>query len=498
LRAALLAALLSVYPALAAAAPREGTGTPESQVVSLAITFQSWDQDRPWAKKNPQVRRAESAVVAGPYLLTTASVLADATHIEVEKRGRPVRATVRPALVDAELDLALLAVDEPGFFQDLTPVRLAPHVPTGAALRTARWRNRQLEMSTSRVTRVEVQASLFGAVEHPFVLVTTDLSGGGWGEPVFSDGTLVGISASQNDQSARIIAVDVIAAFLREARRPQGYRGTASLGFAWQVNEDPALAAYLGLPGPLRGVVVTGIPWGTSADGVLRPRDVLLSLDGKPLDASGYYAHPRYGELRFTNIASDGHAPGDRLPAVVWREGKEVRLDIPLRRASSALDLIPNRQEAAPPYLVAGGLVFRELDGPYLRSWGDEWRKRAPMQLVVRSALFSDAQGPERRRVVLVSTVLPSAYNLGYHDVADLEVSAINGVVVDSVAKAGEALRHPRDGFHRISLRPNFVRNEIVLDAAGLEQATEEALAAYRIPAAMRLSETPPETPPAP
>ena len=40
-----------------------------------------------------------------------------------------------------------------------------------------------------------------------FVLVTTDISGGGWGEPVFSDGSLVGLSASQSDQSARIIAV---------------------------------------------------------------------------------------------------------------------------------------------------------------------------------------------------------------------------------------------------------------------------------------------------
>lgn len=470
---------------VSAQAPGE-SGTAEAQVVSLIVTYQAWDQDRPWAKKNPQVRRAESVVVPGPYLLTTAFVVADATHIEVEKRGRPARATVRPMLVDPEVDLALLAVDEPDFFDDLKPVRLAPSVPTRAALRTARWRNRQLEMQTSRVTRVEVQASLFGAVEHPFVLVTTDISGGGWGEPVFSDGSLVGLSASQSDQSARIIAVDVLADFLREARRPEGYRGVAGLGFEWQVNEDPALATYLGLPGPLRGIVVTGVPWGTSAYGILQPRDILLSLDGKALDESGYYVHPRYGELRFSNIATDGHTPGDVLAAVVWRAGKELRLQIPLRRADSSLDLIPNRQLAPPPYVVAGGLVFRELDGPYLRSWGDEWRKRAPTQLVVRSALFSEDQEPDRRRIVIISTVLPSAYNLGYHDVSDLEVARVNGKSVDSVAEVAEALEHPVDGFDRIELRPNFVRNEIVLDAAGLEAATQEALRAYRIPEAAR------------
>jgi S1-C subfamily serine protease len=483
---ALLGLALGAPAPAAAQAPAEG-GTTEAQVVSLVVTYQPWDQDRPWAKKSPQVRRAESVVVPGPYLLTTAFVMADATHIEVEKRGRPARATVRPVLVDPEVDLALLAVEEPGFFDDLRPVKLAASVPTRAPLRTARWRNRQLELQTSRVTRIEVQSSLFGVVEHPFILVTTDLSGGGWGEPVFSDGTLVGLTSSQSDQSARIIAVDVIAAFLREARRPEGYGGMASLDFEWQVNEDPALAAYLGLPGPLRGIVITGIPWGTSAHGILQPRDILLSLDGKALDESGYYVHPRYGELRFSNIASDGHAPGDVLQAVVWREGKEVRLQIPLRRADSGLALIPGRQVAPPPYVVAGGLVFRELDGPYLRSWGDEWRKRAPTQLVVRSALFSDHQGPDRRRIVIISGVLPSAYNLGYHDVSDLEVVRVNGVVVDSVAKVADALQHPVDGLARIELRPNFVRNEIVLDAAGMDAATQEALRAYRIPEAARL-----------
>jgi S1-C subfamily serine protease len=491
--AALLAlALLAAAPAAGAAAPAAASrAVEESQVVSLVVTYQPWDQDRPWAKKNPQVRRAESVVVPGPYLLTTAFVVSDATHIEVEKRGRPVRAEVRRVLVDEEVDLALLAVEPKEFFDDLKPVRLAPRVDAQATLRTARWRNRQLEMSTSRVTRVEVQPSLFGSVEHPFVLATTDVTAGGWGEPVFANGSLVGVTVSQNDQSARIVAVDVVAAFLREAARPEGYRGFGSLGFGWQVNEDPALAAYLGQQGPLRGIVVTSVPWGTSGAGVLQPRDILLSLAGKPLDPAGYYVHPRYGELRFTNIAVDGHAPGDVLEAVVWRERRSVEVRIPLKRGDSALDLVPSRQTGAPPYLVAGGFVFRELDIPYLRSWGDDWRKRAPMQLVVRSALFSEQQSEERRRVVVISGVLPSAYNLGYHDVSDLEVQAVNGRPVDSIAELAEALGSPADGFQRLALRPNFVRNEIVLDAAGLEAATREAMEAYRIPAAARLDRGP-------
>ena len=83
-RTLLALALVAAGGASASAQAPGESGTAEAQVVSLVVTYQAWDQDRPWAKKNPQVRRAESVVVPGPYLLTTAFVMADATHIEVE------------------------------------------------------------------------------------------------------------------------------------------------------------------------------------------------------------------------------------------------------------------------------------------------------------------------------------------------------------------------------------------------------------------------------
>src|SRR5204862_271527 len=83
------------------------------------------------------------------------------------------------------------------------------------------------------------------------------------------------------------------------------------LGLRWQINEDPVLTASLRLPGDPHGVLITGANWGGSSCGVLRPRDLLLSLDGHEIDASGYYRHPRYGLLRFTTITTDGHRAGE-------------------------------------------------------------------------------------------------------------------------------------------------------------------------------------------
>ena len=496
MRAVVLAAAVSALlsPGAAQARPAAGRQAFESGIVGLTVSAQGWDQDRPWSRGAPQSRLALATVVEGPYLLTSAQMVSDATLIEAEKLGGSMRVPAKVLLVDPEIDLAILGVDAPGFFSDLKPVPLADGMPTDGAVQSVRWRLRQIEVSTSRVSRVEVQVTSLGGLEHPFLLVTTDLRGGGWAEPVFANGKFIGLTVSQDEQVARVLPVDVISGFLAMARGPKPYPGFASLGVRWQINEDPVLTASLALPGEPRGVLVTGANWGGSACGVLRPRDLLLSLDGHDIDASGYYRHSRYGLLRFTTITADGHRAGDTLKAEVWREGKKQTLEVPLKATHTAGDLIPDRiPDRAPPYLVAGGLVLRELDGSYLRSWGDDWRRKAPIRLQLRYWLDSKDQEPEARRIVILSSVLPAAYNLGYHGLSDVAVTEINGRKVDSVASAAEALKHPEGEFHRLVLEPNGQMAQVILDAKTFDDATAEILEAYRVPAAGREAPVPPD-----
>jgi PDZ domain-containing protein/trypsin-like peptidase len=459
----------------------------ETAVVDLGVTYQPWDQDRPWVKRQPQFRQALAAVVEGPLLLTSAQMVADATLIEVEKFGYASRVAARVVRVDPQIDLALLAVDTPGFFDGLVPVRLDTDLPTEGSVTSVRLKNRQLETSTSRVSRVEVQSSAMRSIEHLFLLVTTDLQGGGWSEPVFVGDRLAGLTVSQEEQQARILPASIVAGFLAMARETGPYAGFASLGLRWQVNEDPALTSYLGMTGPPRGILVTKVARGGSACGVLQERDILLSLDGHEIDSGGYYRHEKYGLLRMTNIPTEGHRAGETIPAEVWRDGARRRLDMKLRAASSEDDLEPDRRpDVAPAYAVLGGLVFRELDGPYLRSWGNDWRKAAPLQLQVWTWLFADDQAPDRRRVIILSSVLPHAYNLGYHDLNDVLVKAVNGRSVDTISDVIDAFAHPEGDFHRVELLPGAGPNEIILDAAAFDDANREILESYRVTEPLR------------
>lgn len=485
----MIATLLAVAAVAAPPATAPSRDPYGASVVGVVVSYQGWDEQRPWVKKNPGLRRGSGVVVDGPAILTTAELVAGATLVQIEIFGRATHVEAKVAAVDPECDLALLAVATPGFFDDLRPVRLAPATPTEGTLRTVRWQSQQLEVSASRVKRIQVEESWYGVLEHAFLQVQTDLVSGGWGEPVFTDDHLVGLTVSQgNDQRARVIPVEVVSRFVSRARDPRGYRAFPVFGVKWQVNEDRALAAWLGQAGPPAGIVIRQVPWGSSGCGSLQPLDILLAVDGLPIDANGFVTHPSFGRVGFAQILIERHVAGESVPIRVLRKGAEISLPMTLRDYPLSVDLIPARRwNEPPPYAIVGGLVFRELDGEYLRSWGGDWFKDAPLRLTTMFSLRAEAQTPERRRIVILTGVLPSSFNIGYQDLEEIAVSSVNGRTVESMDDLVGALGVPVDGLDTIAFEPNAVRDEVVLDAATLDAATAEILKTYGISDAVRL-----------
>jgi len=466
----------------------------KDKIVALRVTQQIFDEARPWTKKSPEVREGTAVVVSKGLLLTQANMIQNATFIQVEKLGRADWIPARLVHQDSAINLALLAVDEQGFFDDLSPAVIAANVATDGVVHSVRWKDRQLEVSNSRPGRIEVLESPYGSVHHAILRLSTDFSDGGWAEPVFAQDQLIGVTVMQDGQTATIIPAEILKAYVESPARDGeagDYRGFASIGgLRWQTNTDPALAAYLGLEGEPRGAFIRQVPWGSTGCSSLRPRDILLELDGHEIDAIGNYNHPLYGQLRFDHIVVDGHLPSDVVPARVFRDREILEIEIELRASPPDARLIPwRRADSNPPYLVAGGLVFRELDGRYLNTWGADWRTKAPNQLRYFYDLLGTAQTPDRRRIVVVSHVLPAAYNIGYHGVADLPVKSINGYPIDSIAGAAQAFERPTDDLHRVVFYPNSTIRQIVLDGATFEAATQAILSAYEVPDRLRLPE---------
>lgn len=460
-------------------------------VVGLQVTYQNWDEDRPWAKHTPKSRSVSGVMIDATHILTTADIIDQATFLQLRTFGRSRQVEPRIVLVDPGINLALLEIVDPVSLDGLAPVPIASETPTSGDLRTVRWRGQQLESAVSRVLRFDVSRAWGSRVKHAFLYMRTDVARGGWAEPVFDDGKLVGITVSQSDQVSRAIPVEILRAFLERAADPGGYVGFPAVGVFWQVNRDPAVSHYLGQQGEPRGVLVRQVPWGSSGCGVVKPRDILLEIDGYPIDAEGFTRHPRLGRIQFGHILTEFHRPGDLIDVRVLRHREEKQLTMTLREYPLALDLIPARRAGPPAYVIVGGLVLRELDVPYLHTWGNDWLKQAPISLLTRYYLDQDRQTPGQRRLVLISSVLPAPYNIGYQNLADEVIETINGHAIGSIADVLQALDDPQDGFHVIRLAPDSTRTEVVLDAATFDAATEEIAHTYQVPTPFRLPASP-------
>ncbi len=487
--------LLVLACLLVALFPGQGTaaGRFEAQVVELDITWQAWQQRRPWARGEPKTRTASAVVIRteqGTMLLTTAKAVENATLVRATKHGGSEKHPARLVQVDRAVDLALLTVDEPDFYADLQPARLARRMPSRGTLHSVRWRNRQLELAEGNIARIEVKESRSSQVELLVLTVNTELAGGGSAEPVFRRRELVGLTVYQSDQLARVLPAGIIRSWLEHRQEPQ--RRFVDLGLMWQVNRDPALNAWLGRDGPASGVLVREVKAGTSACGVLQPRDLLLALDDQPINPDGYYEDEQLGRLRLEHLVTGHHLEGDQLPVQVLRQGEVQRLLMTLRAYPVDAHLIPrSRPDHAPPYLVSGGLVFRELDQDYLGAWGSGWKSSADARLVTAWELEGQAQRQDQRRLVLLSTVLPDPYNIGYHQLRDLVVEQVNGQPIASMEDLARALEQPQGGFQVVRFRPNMQRSELVLDASRLATASERILRAYDVPAPSRYESEP-------
>jgi hypothetical protein len=129
--------------------------------------------------------------------------------------------------------------------------------------------------------------------------------------------------------------------------------------------------------------------------------------------------------------------------------------------------------------MMAGGLVFQPLTEPYLQSWGNEWKRRAPVRLV---RLTERAANEEETGCVVLSLVLPDPYNLGYQDYRYLALEKVNDVKIISLPDLKKAFDQPKDGFHVIEFMHGEAVKRMVLDAELLKSATQRVMFRYRLP----------------
>lgn len=451
----------------------------EQSLVRIEVSRKAYHYFRPWETSSRSTSKV-GVVIRDHQILSTADGLSERTLVRIQKQGRGKKYDADVVWIDYHANLALLEVEDEAFWRGLQPAPISYDPPEKEKeARVYRWNDGGLEAWKGEVNRIRVRTTKLSYTQHVFINVNSDIDGAGWSEAVTQNGRLIGLTSSKGGDTLQVIPSTVIFNVLR--RHHQGaYKGMGYFPFFWQEGTNPANLTRLGLDEePRRGIIITHVlPHGPEAS-VLKKGDIILEVEGFPIETNGDYDDPDYGNLSLENLAVRNKSAGDTVGMTVWRGGKRVPVEMTLPQARFDIDLVPDEEFDHPPeYLMAGGLVFQPLSNRYLRSWGEKWREASPFRLYYYNF---DEPTPERPKLVILSQVIPDPYNLGYQNYRHLVVDKINSRPISTLSDVSDALLHPEGDYHIIEFMHGKDLQKLVLDATTLPDATLRIMERWRI-----------------
>ena len=300
-----------------------------------------FDRRRPDAPTRRATSLGSGFVVdAAGYVVTNNHVIAEADEIEVIFQDKT---TLKATVVgrDAKTDLALLKVETD---KKLTAVKWGDSDETRVGDWIIAIGNPFGLGSTVTAGILSARARNINAGPYDDVLQTdASINRGNSGGPMFNtDGQVIGVNTAIFSPTGGSIGIgfaipSILAEGVISQLREFGRTRRAWLGVRIQsVTEE--IAESLGLD-DARGALVASVTKGGPSEGKIKPGDVVLRFDGRPVSESRRL--PRMVALQ-TKV-------GKEVAVVVWRGGKKVTVKVTLaelEQAEAALAKAPDGDDA--------------------------------------------------------------------------------------------------------------------------------------------------------
>ena len=460
-------------------------------MVRVNSTNQDYDFFRPWSKKNPRVFHGLGAVIDGNRVLVTAQLVANHNYVELERAESGQKTDARVVCVDYEANLALLEPTAENFLKGIPPLELTLDAAVGDRVNVLQLESNDALVATpGPITTIEV--AHYQVEGTAFLVYRLSLSlqykEGSFTAPVIKDGKLAGILMRYDPrtQSVDVLPAPVIAHFLKDVG-DGSYQGFPRAGLDYSPTRDPQLRHYAKLPAAGGGVYITDVvARGPAAEAGLQTGDVVIEIDGHAIDQDGNYDEPLYGRIAITHFLSTKLFAGQKVNVKISRDGETKTLEMTMSHKPPQ-DYVsePYVMDHAPRYSVVDGMIFEELSRQYLKEWGGDWQKQAPQRLVYLDRYQSAMIPADRRRIVILSQVLPAASNIGYEDLKYLVVTKVNGQPINGLDDLPKALAKPLNGFHKFEFEET--PRELFLDASTLADDDRNVQESYSLPALQRL-----------
>ena len=451
---------------------------PRDAVIKVYATRLLPQNGAPWRPGSPSAVSGSGFVIEGRRILTNAHVVSDATFVQVRRYGDAEKITARVLHVSPEADLALLTVDEPGFFESITPLELGalPELRQEVLVVGFPVGGDTLSVTRGVVSRIEHQTYAHSYVSLLAGQIDSAVNPGNSGGPVLAEGEVVGVAMQGNeaaDNIAYMIPVPVVERFLADVADGR-YDGVPRTGLRWQRLEAADLRRKYGLPPSGGGVLVLETAKGSDAARVLKPGDVLLSIAGQEIGADGTVEFRQSERTALDLLLQQGQV-GDRVPLELFRDGGLHEAELVLERPAGGDHLVPGPAGGEPSsYFIFGGLAFCPLTTSYLQAWKGWWNN-APKHLLTLRGRFPDFEG--ERKVVLCG-LLPAGVNAGYEGLEESLIVKADGQLVRNLRHFVEIVEARESGLLLLETQTGA---QIVLDRARARREGPKILALYQV-----------------
>jgi S1-C subfamily serine protease len=480
MRAMIARAIVCLLPAVPLALPAQENAAADvyRSVLRIEVATQMPDYETPWNSGRFSGGIGTGFIIGKNQILTNAHVVSNARRLIITVHGSPEKYPARVEHIAHDCDLALLSVENFSDFEKFPRFEFGAVPSLESQVRVIGYPigGERLSVTRGVVSRIDFQPySHTRADSHLVVQIDAAINPGNSGGPVLQDGKVVGVAFQglrQADNTGYIIPTPVVRRFLKDIE-DGGYDHYADLGVTEFPLHNPAMRKALGLPNDGRGVLITNVIPTSSSDGVLRAGDVLIALDGKPVDSAGMVNID--GEMTNLNEVVERKFAGDKVAARFLRDRGWNDVEITLKPLPWAR-MYAIQYEKKPRYIVFAGLVFQPLDTNLLASSKlEDLAVRRLYTDYVPKGLFQKHQD-----VVVLTRVESDPVTSQLGDFAGFAVDKINGVEVRDLKHAHELL-HPAQApeFHVIELfgasRP------VIIPAAEVEAANRRVAENYGI-----------------
>src|SRR6202020_2152058 len=230
-------------------------------------------------------------VIEGKRILTNAHAVLYASQVQIQANAAGDKVSATVVAVAPGIDLAVLQLDDPTFFDTHPPVARAsklPHIKDAVLAYGFPTGGNSLSITKGIVSRIE-----FVAYNYPVsglrIQVDAAINPGNSGGPAIAGDKMVGLAFSKlggdTQNIGYIIPNEEVELFLKDIADGR-YHGKPAMYDDLQTLENPALRDYLKVDKSVEGMVVHR-PAATDASHPLKEGDVVTHIGDAPIDNQG-------------------------------------------------------------------------------------------------------------------------------------------------------------------------------------------------------------------